>query len=364
MEKSPDAFRTISEVSEWLDTPSHVLRFWESRFAAVSPVKRAGGRRYYRPEDMALLGGIKKLLHDDGMTIKAVQEIIDQQGAEAVAAMAPSPAHAAKSEEQSVPEPEATAGEAIQKEAPDKEDVSPTDPVAPSEGDAAAISVSQKSPATDQPKSAGDAETPGLFDELPTFSVRRREPPLRSTSKQSEGVIDGDLAKTSKGASGGFRIVRGDGKIKERQSRLSLSLTGVQEETVETSETVQEAFIYAEEDLSEVDTSEHPIELTEVALSDAEETSGLVVDGILDDDAPTHEVQAEEDPDIDQIDEPALPLKPIDGIPEDPDDECRAPDAVPLPAEIRALVWQSEKPAPASLDDLTARLAMLSEKLS
>ena len=80
MDKSPDAFRTITEVAEWLDTPAHVLRFWESRFSQIKPVKRAGGRRYYRPNDMLLLGGIKKLLHDDGTTIKGVQKILREQG--------------------------------------------------------------------------------------------------------------------------------------------------------------------------------------------------------------------------------------------------------------------------------------------
>ena len=76
MAKSADAFRTISEVAEWLDLPTHVLRFWESKFTQVKPVKRAGGRRYYRPNDMVLLGGIKKLLHDDGMTIKGAQKML------------------------------------------------------------------------------------------------------------------------------------------------------------------------------------------------------------------------------------------------------------------------------------------------
>ncbi len=80
MAKSPDAFRTISEVAEWLDRPAHVLRFWESKFPQVKPVKRAGGRRYYRPQDMLLLGGIKQLLHDDGLTIKGVQKILREQG--------------------------------------------------------------------------------------------------------------------------------------------------------------------------------------------------------------------------------------------------------------------------------------------
>ena len=80
MAKSPDAFRTISEVADWLGIQTHVLRFWESKFSQVKPVKRAGGRRYYRPGDMLLLGGIRKLLHDDGMTIKGVQKMLREQG--------------------------------------------------------------------------------------------------------------------------------------------------------------------------------------------------------------------------------------------------------------------------------------------
>ncbi|WP_421907635.1 MerR family transcriptional regulator [Mameliella sp.] len=91
MPKSRDAFRTISEVAEWLDTPAHVLRFWESKFTQVKPVKRAGGRRYYRPADMELLGGIKRLLHDDGMTIKGVQKVLREQGVRHVAALASQP---------------------------------------------------------------------------------------------------------------------------------------------------------------------------------------------------------------------------------------------------------------------------------
>ena len=89
MDKSPDAFRTISEVADWLGTPTHVLRFWESRFTQVKPVKRAGGRRYYRPKDMELLGGIKKLLHGDGMTIRGVQKLLRKEGVRYVAALSP-----------------------------------------------------------------------------------------------------------------------------------------------------------------------------------------------------------------------------------------------------------------------------------
>jgi len=87
MSKSPDAFRTISEVADWLDTPAHVLRFWESKFSQVKPIKRAGGRRYYRPADMQLLGGIKRLLHQDGLTIKEVQLLLREKGAKHVSAL-------------------------------------------------------------------------------------------------------------------------------------------------------------------------------------------------------------------------------------------------------------------------------------
>lgn len=89
MKKAPDAFRTISEVSDWLETPAHVLRFWESKFSQIKPVKRAGGRRYYRPDDMRLLGGIKQLLHNDGLTIKGVQKILREHGIRHVSDMSP-----------------------------------------------------------------------------------------------------------------------------------------------------------------------------------------------------------------------------------------------------------------------------------
>jgi len=78
--KSADAFRTISEVADELDVPQHVLRFWESRFAQIKPVKRAGGRRYYRPDDVDLLKGIQVLLYGDGFTIKGVQKVLKERG--------------------------------------------------------------------------------------------------------------------------------------------------------------------------------------------------------------------------------------------------------------------------------------------
>ena len=78
--KSPDAFRTISEVAEDLDLPQHVLRFWETRFAQIKPLKRGGGRRYYRPDDVDLLRGIRYLLYGEGYTIRGVQRILKEQG--------------------------------------------------------------------------------------------------------------------------------------------------------------------------------------------------------------------------------------------------------------------------------------------
>ena len=80
MNKSPDAFRTISEVAEDIDLPQHVLRFWETRFREIKPLKRGGGRRYYRPEDVELLRGIKHLLYDEGYTIRGLQRILKEQG--------------------------------------------------------------------------------------------------------------------------------------------------------------------------------------------------------------------------------------------------------------------------------------------
>ncbi|WP_189427159.1 MerR family transcriptional regulator [Devosia pacifica] len=88
MDKSPDAFRTISEAAEELDLPQHVLRFWETRFSTIKPLKRGGGRRYYRPDDVMLLKGIRHLLYDKGFTIKGVQKILKDQGPRYVVSMA------------------------------------------------------------------------------------------------------------------------------------------------------------------------------------------------------------------------------------------------------------------------------------
>ena len=86
MAKGPDAFRTISEASDELHVPQHVLRFWETKFSFIKPMKRAGGRRFYRPADIVVLHGVRRLLHDEGYTIKGVQKLHREQGIKRLAA--------------------------------------------------------------------------------------------------------------------------------------------------------------------------------------------------------------------------------------------------------------------------------------
>ncbi len=104
IEKAPDAFRTISEVSETLDVPQHVLRFWEAKFTQIKPLKRAGGRRYYRPDDIDLLKGIRALLYNEGLTIKGVQKVLREQGAKQVAEIGRVGAKAATAKRDLAPE--------------------------------------------------------------------------------------------------------------------------------------------------------------------------------------------------------------------------------------------------------------------
>ena len=96
MAKGPDAFRTISEAADEISVPQHVLRFWETKFSFIKPMKRAGGRRFYRPSDIAILRGVRRLLHDEGLTIKGVQKLHREQGIKRVLAagegLAPPPA--------------------------------------------------------------------------------------------------------------------------------------------------------------------------------------------------------------------------------------------------------------------------------
>ncbi len=117
--KAPEAFRSISEVAQELDLPQHVLRFWESRFRDIKPMKRGGGRRYYRPDDVNLLRGIRHLLYGEGYTIRGVQRILREQGAKFVAVVwqegAPQPPHGA-TEDEDFAEEAASATEMLEEE--------------------------------------------------------------------------------------------------------------------------------------------------------------------------------------------------------------------------------------------------------
>jgi len=115
MDKSPDAFRTISEVADEMDLPQHVLRFWETRFAQIKPMKRGGGRRYYRPQDVDLIKGIRHLLYDQGFTIKGVQKILRENGVQFAVALGAGDLEAAnliaERKRNEEPQPERPAGE-------------------------------------------------------------------------------------------------------------------------------------------------------------------------------------------------------------------------------------------------------------
>ena len=115
--KAPDAFRTISEVADELDLPQHVLRFWESRFREIKPMKRGGGRRYYRPDDIDLLRGIRHLLYGEGYTIRGVQRILREQSVGFVQAVwqdgAPQPPHGGGEEEEYSDDAAETGAEAV-----------------------------------------------------------------------------------------------------------------------------------------------------------------------------------------------------------------------------------------------------------
>ena len=159
MAKSPDAFRTISEVADWIGVHAHVLRFWESKFSQVKPVKRAGGRRYYRPSDMQLLSGIKKLLHDDGMTIKGVQKVLREQGVAAVAAMSRPLEDAPDGDQTATAE-----GEQVQEDAPEVIAETPTEEEAIPDD-----AVIQLPPRRKRPNAAASAQM-DMF-EAPTSSA-------------------------------------------------------------------------------------------------------------------------------------------------------------------------------------------------
>lgn len=142
MDKAPDAFRTISEVADDLDIPQHVLRFWETRFSQIKPMKRSGGRRYYRPDDVDLLRGIRRLLYGEGYTIRGVQRILKENGIKAVQGLVDAPAgggpafapvradpvlRAPAMADEPEPEPEEDVVEDLEEQVEDDADLEPDD---------------------------------------------------------------------------------------------------------------------------------------------------------------------------------------------------------------------------------------------
>lgn len=176
--KARDAFRTISEVADWLDTPAHVLRFWESKFTQVKPVKRAGGRRYYRPDDMVLLGGIKVLLHDQGMTIKGVQRLLREEGVKHVGGFS----RPLDSNDPNVEGKEATSNDTV--DVPGKVVSNPAPPAPPptkpsdDEANFAPATESDNS----EPSMPDDADTELAAEEMPTFGITMNSSPPSQTS--------------------------------------------------------------------------------------------------------------------------------------------------------------------------------------
>ncbi len=164
MAKAKDAFRTISEVAEWLDTPTHVLRFWESKFTQIKPVKGAGGRRYYRPSDMDLLGGIKQLLHEEGLTIKGTQKLLREKGVKHVATLGLSMT-AQAAEDSAVQKPAAT--KAV---------------IAPEPNDASEAPAQEPGPATEDDDTPIQSALP--FDDVPAATP---EPATIESAEAREG---------------------------------------------------------------------------------------------------------------------------------------------------------------------------------
>ncbi len=173
MDKSPEAFRTISEVAEALETPAHVLRFWESRFPQIRPVKRAGGRRYYRPSDVALLTGIKRLLHEEGLTIRGVQKILREQGVRHVSG---------QGEEPSAEEIALEAAMAVEVEEVDSPPAPEPTPEEAAEATAAALAAALGTPPEEESQAAPEALTaeepePAPLPEPALLSRAEAEPP-------------------------------------------------------------------------------------------------------------------------------------------------------------------------------------------
>ncbi len=178
MDKAPDAYRTISEVAEDLDLPQHVLRFWETRFGQIRPLKRGGGRRYYRPEDIDLLKGIRHLLYGEGYTIRGVQRIIKESGVKAIQALG-------RGE-----------GAAALQKPKGPEIIDPLDrapPLAHEGGEAAVLAVRQAPPQAQAPAAALPADDDEVFDEMDDEGPLDL-PPVQTFGGPSAGSAAGGVA--------------------------------------------------------------------------------------------------------------------------------------------------------------------------
>jgi DNA-binding transcriptional MerR regulator len=197
MEKSSDAYRTISEAAEELDLPQHVLRFWETRFPQVRPLKRGGGRRFYRPDDLELLRAIRHLLYGEGYTIRGVQKMLKEHGprqvvaqAQALGAGVAAPAPARKSAEAPVPvEPPFTRDEPVLRAEPMmrvepvmlEPDLSPAEPFG-AEGEPGSLFAAAP-PAARAPEAR----------DLPLFHREAERPALRGDAEPGVFLSEGDL---------------------------------------------------------------------------------------------------------------------------------------------------------------------------
>lgn len=200
MKKAPEAFRTISEVAEILETPAHVLRFWESKFYQIRPVKRAGGRRYYRPDDVALINGIRILLQDRGLTIRGVQRILQEKGPRHVTDLGGDlPAiidQGTVIEAQAGAGPEATEPAQIEAEAPPAATqpapeavVLPFTPPAPPESEPARVLIRQRAPAPAAPEAAAEPEATEAEPVPPRLSQILRQAPREGLGPRRDRVI-------------------------------------------------------------------------------------------------------------------------------------------------------------------------------
>jgi DNA-binding transcriptional MerR regulator len=200
LDKAPDAFRTISEVADDLDIPQHVLRFWETRFSQIKPMKRSGGRRYYRPDDVDLLRGIRRLLYGEGYTIRGVQRILKENGIKSVQSLVgtASPAFAPVRAEPSRPVPPADDRDDADGE---DEDVLETDAERDDETEAGDDAEDHEDAEADEDENEEDGEevvaraAPGQSPEIAARSfpesranpVARREPDLRPPREEQPG---------------------------------------------------------------------------------------------------------------------------------------------------------------------------------